>query len=83
MDIRKILFGIIAFLLVGSTAMGQSHEEDWTYDKDAVKERKLIPHRYTREANVKFHKRIHRVIDTREKQNLVMHWPTNPFFKII
>jgi len=83
MDIRKILLGIMAFVLVSTVAVGQSHEEDWTYDKTAVVERKVIPHRFTREANVKFHKRIHRIIDTREKQNLVMHWPRNPFYKII
>jgi gliding motility associated protien GldN len=26
---------------------------------------------------------VHRVIDTREKQNKVMHWPRNPFYLII
>jgi gliding motility associated protien GldN len=65
------------------TSYGQSAQEDWTYDKKAVNERKVIPHRYTREANVKYHKRIHRIIDTREKQNLPMHWPKNPFYNII
>lgn len=64
-------------------AFAQSDLEDWTYDKTAVKERKVIPHRYTREANVKFHKRIHRVIDTREKQNLIMHWSRNAFYRIV
>ena len=63
--------------------LGQSAQEDWTYDKKAVNERKVIPHRFTREANVKYHKRIHRIIDTREKQNLPMHWPKNPFYNII
>lgn len=63
--------------------MAQSHFEDWTFEKKAVKDRKVIPYRYTGESNVKYSKRIHRIIDTREKQNLVMHWPRNPFYRII
>ncbi|MCB0734389.1 MAG: gliding motility protein GldN [Bacteroidetes bacterium] len=71
------------FLGLASTGVAQSKLEDWPYKKSAVMERKVIPHRYTREANVKYHKRIHRIIDTREKQNLPMHWPRNPFYNII
>jgi gliding motility associated protien GldN len=78
-------FIIALALLLGFSVQlqAQSELEDWNYDKVAVKERKVIPHRYTREANVKFHKRIHRVIDTREKQNLIMHWPRNAFYRIV
>ena len=57
--------------------------EDYTYPHTAVKERKAVPYRYIREANVKWSKRIHRVIDVREKQNKVMHWPRNPFYLIV
>jgi len=81
--IKKIL--LVSSFIFGLTlcASAQSEMEDWTYDKKAVKERKVIPHRYTREANVKYHKIIHRIIDVREKQNLPMHWPKNPFYDII
>ncbi|MBI1305803.1 MAG: gliding motility protein GldN [Bacteroidetes bacterium] len=75
----------VSLLIMASffSASAQSSLEDWPYEKSGVKERKVIPHRYTREGNIKYHKRIHRVIDTREKQNLPMHWPKNPFYNII
>jgi len=80
---RKIIVSLSLLLGFGLSSFAQSDLEDWTYDKTAVKERKVIPHRYTREANTKFQKRIHRVIDTREKQNLIMHWPRNAFYRVI
>jgi gliding motility associated protien GldN len=80
---KRIFFLVAIFIGLLSQASAQSAEEDWPYEKPGVKERKVIPHRYTREANMKMHKRIHRVIDTREKNNLPMHWPRNPFYNII
>lgn len=81
---KKILVILIALLLTGLGVQAQvSSYEDFTYPHTAVKERKAVPYRYIREANVKWSKRIHRVIDTREKQNKVMHWPRNPFYLII
>lgn len=80
---RKIAF-IGSFILFSvATVLGQSSYEDFTYPHRAVKERKPIPHRFIREANVKYSKRIHRVIDTREKQNIMMNWPRNPFYRIV
>ena len=81
---KKILVILIALLLTGLGVDAQtSSYEDFTYPHTAVKERKAVPYRYIREANVKWSKRIHRVIDTREKQNKVMHWPRNPFYLVI
>jgi len=80
---RKFLVSLTLLLGFSLSSFAQSDLEDWTFDKTAVKERKVIPHRYTREANAKFQKRIHRVIDTREKQNLIMHWPRNAFYRVI
>jgi len=76
---------IITTLLIAATAANAqvSKFEDFTYPHTAVKERKAVPYRYIREANVKWSKRVHRVIDVREKQNKVMHWPRNPFYRII
>jgi len=70
-------------LIAGVSQAQVSKFEDFTYPHTAVKERKAVPYRYIREANVKWSKRIHRVIDVREKQNKVMHWPRNPFYLII
>lgn len=80
---RKIVVCLAILAGMSFSSFAQSDLEDWSYEKTAVKERKVIPYRYTREANVKFHKRIHRVIDTREKQNLIMHWPRNAFYNVI
>jgi gliding motility associated protien GldN len=44
---------------------------------------KPTPWPYLREADVMFSKRIERIIDTREKINLVMKWPRNPLYNII
>ena len=74
----------MTMLFVAFAANAQvSKFEDYTYPHTAVKERKAVPYRYIREANVKWSKRIHRVIDAREKQNKIMHWPKNPFYLII
>ncbi len=81
---KKILVILFALLLTGFGADAQiSKFEDYTYPHTAVKERKAVPYRYIREANVKWSKRIHRIIDVREKQNKVMHWPRNPFYLIV
>jgi gliding motility associated protien GldN len=81
---KKILVILFALLLTGIGADAQiSKFEDYTYPHTAVKERKAVPYRYIREANVKWSKRIHRIIDVREKQNKVMHWPRNPFYLIV
>ena len=84
MNMKQILVTFTALLLTAIVADAQvSSYEDFTYPHQAVKERKPIPYRYIREANVKWSKRVHRVIDTREKQNKVMHWPRNPFYLVI
>ncbi len=41
------------------------------------------PWPYLREADVMYSRRIERIIDTREKINLVMKWPRNPLYNII
>lgn len=81
---KKFLVVLIALLFTGLGANAQvSKFEDYTYPHTAVKERKAVPYRYIREANVKWSKRIHRMIDVREKQNKIMHWPRNPFYLIV
>jgi len=80
---RILLIGAV-FIFIGGGANAQiSKFEDFTFPHTAVKERKAIPYRYVREANIKWAKRIHRVIDVREKQNKVMHWPRNPFYLLV
>ena len=81
---KKTFVIFISLLLVALSAQAQSSKfEDYTYPHTAVKERKAVPYRYIREANVKWSKRIERVIDVREKQNKIIHWPRNPFYLIV
>lgn len=55
----------------------QSGERD-IYRRDAVKENEIIPYPYVREADVKYEKKVIRVVDTRQKMNKVITWPKNP-----
>ncbi len=49
-----------------------------SYHRAVANEGRPIPHRYLGESRVKFSKRIHRVIDGRQKQNKNITWPKNP-----
>lgn len=80
---KKIRHIILAMVLLGTWVNATAQYEDWTFPKTAVAERKVIPYRYIREANVKWAKRIERVIDVREKMNKLMDWPRSPFYKVI
>ena len=51
--------------------------------KQNFKQRKAVPYASTREADVVYAKKITRVIDTREKKNLVMKWPKNAFAEVL
>ena len=70
---RILIICMTIFLMTSASKAQISKFEDFTFPHTAVKERKAVPYRYIREANVKWSKRIHRVIDVREKQNKVMH----------
>lgn len=80
---RTLLIVLSCVIIAGASNAQISAFEDFTYPHTAVKERKAVPYRYIREANVKWSKRVHRVIDVREKQNKVMHWPRNPFYLMV
>ncbi|MDX5320221.1 MAG: gliding motility protein GldN [Bacteroidota bacterium] len=79
---------LFALVALGAAAYAQPDYdatiyEDWTYEKAAVKQRKVVPYPYLREADVAYSKRIWRVVDTRQKQNLVMKWPKSHFGNMI
>jgi gliding motility associated protien GldN len=78
-------------MMIGFGVAGYAQKEtknvnkylDYNYEKKDVKERKAIPYRPIREADVIYAKRIFRTIDTREKKNQVMIWPKSALNKII
>jgi gliding motility associated protien GldN len=53
------------------------------YKRTELAERKVIQYPPLREADVIYAKRIERIIDVREKKNLVMNWPKSALNKII
>jgi hypothetical protein len=45
--------------------------------------RRAIPYPHLREADVAYQKRVERIMDTREKQNICINWPRNPLSRIV
>jgi gliding motility associated protien GldN len=89
---KKLLIGILACVGTTFAVQAQKQEEapakdnkylEFNYNKMAIKERTVVPYPSLREADVIYAKRIERVIDVREKKNLSMKWPKNPFSKIL
>ncbi|MBI3142480.1 MAG: gliding motility protein GldN [Bacteroidetes bacterium] len=64
-------------------ASNEDYIGDFTYTRLSIRERKPVPYPSQREADVMYAKRIVRIMDTKEKQNLVCRWPKNPLSEII
>jgi gliding motility associated protien GldN len=79
----KKLLTLTMMLTLAFMTSAQVNLEYWPYKKSSIQERKVIKHRYTSEASVKYHKRIHRVIDLRQKQNKPMVWPKSNIIEIL
>jgi gliding motility associated protien GldN len=74
----------LGFLFIGnSSVFAQFEYQDFTYNKQSIKERKVVPYPVLLERDVMFSRRIYRIIDTREKINMVMKWDGNPLYRII
>lgn len=56
---------------------------DGVVQKTLMLENRVLPYEPIREADIAWEKRIWRVIDTREKRNLVFRYPEKSFFSII
>jgi gliding motility associated protien GldN len=82
MQLKKLLT-LAIFSMVTLVSSAQMNLEYWPYEKKSIQERKVISHRPTSEAAVKYHKRIDRVIDLRQKQNKPMVWPRSNIVEIL
>jgi gliding motility associated protien GldN len=80
---KKSILSICLLLTVFLNINAQGVYDDFIYNRQAVKERKVVAWPYLREADVTSSKRVVRLIDVREKQNQVMAWPKNPLSVII
>lgn len=89
----KLVFSLILIGVFGINANAQDGDGevpkddnyigDFTYERLSIRERKPVPYPSQREADVMFARRIERIMDTKEKQNLVCRWPKNPLSVII
>lgn len=80
---KKKIVSICLLLIVFLNVKAQGVYDDFIYNRQAVKERKVVAWPYLREADVTSSKRVIRMIDVREKQNQVMAWPKNPLAVIV
>ncbi len=51
--------------------------------KSLIVDNRVLPYQPIREADIAWEKRVWRLIDTREKMNLVFRYPQKPFFNIL
>lgn len=83
--LRKAVLSVIGFMFIlplNQWVTAQTADEV-TYERKANEERKAVPYPHLREADAHYVRRIERVMDTREKQNLVTRWPRNPLADIV
>lgn len=91
---NKLILSALALLFTVSSSFAQVEDGelpaerddfvgDFTYERLSIRERKPVPYPSQREADVMFARRIVRIMDTKEKQNLVCRWPKNPLARII
>lgn len=84
-----VLFALALTFTVNAQDGGEMPPEkddflgDFTYERLSIRERNPVPYPTQREADVMFARRIERIMDTKEKQNLVCRWPKNPLSVII
>lgn len=76
---------LVAFISVETAKAqeGSITSDNMTYDRQTIRERTVIPYHHLREADVMYVRRVERIMDSREKQNLAIRWPRNAFHEII
>jgi gliding motility associated protien GldN len=79
---KKILFIILNGLTTVSFCQMPSYEPQ-LYLKSIPNEGKHIAHKYLGESSVKYSKRIHRIIDGKQKQNKDINWPRNSLSQVL
>jgi gliding motility associated protien GldN len=81
---NKFILILAAILIVSAAAFAQTEPPlDGVYKKDVVSTARVTPYASLREADAMWAKRVWRVIDLREKQNLVMTYPRNKLIDVI
>ncbi|MCO6494951.1 MAG: gliding motility protein GldN [Bacteroidetes bacterium] len=87
---KSFILGITLFFGLTTFAQQPNFEEfvpisgeQNPYEKKAINERPVIKYPYLQEADVKYQRKIHRIIDCRQKMNKILEWPKNPLYQYI
>lgn len=77
---------LFSFLLLSATMLSFVNAQDiidGVYEKVTTVEKEIIPYDDIREADVFWSKRVWRIIDVREKMNLIFSYPQQPLIDIL
>jgi hypothetical protein len=81
---NKLILSLIALLFTASISFAQTEPPlDGVYQKQNVKTAFVTPYAPLREADAMWAKRVWRVIDLKEKQNLIMTYPRAKLIDVI
>lgn len=80
MKLKFLLILGVAFIITSTSKVSAQDDSRLTevWVDEHVPNKKFIPYPYTREADVMWTKTIWRMIDLKEKQNLVLYYPERP-----
>jgi gliding motility associated protien GldN len=80
MKLKFLLILGVAFIITSTSKVSAQDDSRLTevWVDEHVPNKKFIPYPYTREADVMWTKTIWRMIDMKEKQNLVLYYPERP-----
>lgn len=76
----KKLLVLFSLVVIANVYSQEIQDSPW---KKNISDREFIPYQTVREADVFWSKRLWRIIDTREKQNLKFTYPELPLFEIL
>lgn len=78
----EFLDSVVEYELEGEVPYNE-FTQGMTYERLSINERKPVPYRSQREADVMYALQLERIMDTREKQNLICNWPKNSLVNVI
>ena len=79
---KKVFLILLTSLTTQSFSQLPTYEYNF-YARSIPNEGAAVAQRYTGESQVKFSKRVHRVVDSRMNQNKDLAWPRNPLNQIL
>ena len=69
---------LLGFITITSLAVFGQDQLVEVYTREHIPNKKPVPYEYIREADVMWSKVVYRMIDLRQKQNMLLYYPTKP-----